>query len=71
MTDLSQVARESAEQLIRIGHDLRTAGLDLDVVRLSDDGVTRQAVTLAGELELIAMRLDFDRCMEMAREARE
>lgn len=59
---------ECARQLILIGRDLRAAG-DVGLVRFTDDGLIPAEITLADELELIAMRLDFDGCMEHARDS--
>lgn len=58
---------ECAAWLIRIARDLRSAG-DVPLVELSEDGVTRSSLTLAGELELIALQLDFDGVTAAVRE---
>lgn len=55
MIDADEVA-ECAEHLALIAKDLRAAG-DLSLVRLSEDGVTDDYMTLADELWLIAFRL--------------
>lgn len=46
-----------AESLRRISNDLRSAG-DISLVRLSEHGVTQQAITLAEELWMIGLQLD-------------
>lgn len=58
---------DCAEWLIRIARDLRAAG-DIPLVRLSTEGVTDEALTLAGELELIALQLDFEGVTARARQ---
>lgn len=60
----SDVVASEARHLILIARDLRNAG-DVPLVSLSPEGVTDEALTLAGELELIAMRLDMDAVMSM------
>lgn len=50
---------DCAAWLIRIARDLRLAG-DVPLVRLTEDGVVEEPLSLAGELELIALQLDFD-----------
>ncbi len=60
----SDVVASEARHLILIARDLRSAG-DVPLVSLSPEGVTDEALTLAGELELIAMRLDMDAVMAM------
>ena len=47
---------ECSRHLVLIARDLRAAG-DVELVRLSEDGVTQEYVTLADELWLIAVRL--------------
>lgn len=59
-----------AEWLIEIARDLRAAG-DLPLVRLNEDGVTPEPLSLAGELELIALQLDFDGVTRRAGEREE
>ena len=53
---------DCARQLILIGRDLRAAG-DVPLVRFTEDGLVPASITLADELELIALRLDFAGCM--------
>jgi hypothetical protein len=55
----AQAVADAAEHLILIARDIRSWG-DVPLVELSDEGVTRSPLTLAGELELIALQLDFD-----------
>jgi hypothetical protein len=55
--DAKPVNVDCAEHLRKIADDLRSAG-DIPLVALSEEGVTRQWVTLADELWLIALRLD-------------
>lgn len=62
---------KAAEQLIRIAADLRSSGSDLALVQLLEDGVSPVGVTLAGELELIAVNLDWDAAMAVSAELRE
>lgn len=59
--------QECAAWLIRIARDLRSSG-DVPLVRLSEDGVTPESLSLAGELELIALQLDFEGVTARARE---
>lgn len=47
---------ECARHLVLISKDLREAG-DVNIVRLSEDGVSQEYLTLADELWLIAVRL--------------
>ena len=55
----SQVCRECSQALRILAAELRMAG-DVQQVRLTEDGVTPQFLTLADELWLIALRLDPD-----------
>lgn len=61
------VRRDASEQLRAIARDIRAAG-DIPLVRLDDDGVTPEAITLADELWLIAFQLDEDASMADARQ---
>lgn len=63
-TEQKSVIAQEAEHLILIARDLRMAG-DVPLVRFTEDGIEQDPVTLAGELELIAMRLDMDTVMAM------
>jgi len=56
---------DAARHLILIARNLRAAG-DIELKRLSEDGVSDVAITLAGELELIALQLDWDGCIANA-----
>lgn len=71
MTDQQEpgVVQDCARQLILIARDLRAAG-DVPLVHLTEDGVIPEpmGLTLAGELELIALRLDFDGVTQRASE---
>lgn len=58
---------ESAEHLILIARQLRSLG-DIHYVHMDENGVGPYHLTLAGELELIAMRLDWDGVMARCRE---
>jgi hypothetical protein len=60
----AQIVADEARHLIHIARDLRSAG-DVPLVRLDEDGVGPDPCTLAGELELIALRLDWDAVMSM------
>lgn len=50
---------QCARWLTNIARDLRAAG-DVQLVRLSDDGVSQEPLSLGGELELVALQLDFE-----------
>lgn len=63
--EVDPVRVDAAAWLILIARDLRAAG-DVPLVRLSEDAVNDHPLTLAGELELIAMQLDYDGCMKRA-----
>lgn len=67
MADGMVPVEECAAWLIRIARDLRAAG-DVPLVRLGTEGVTDEALTLAGELELIALQLDFEGVTSRARQ---
>jgi hypothetical protein len=54
---------DCARQLVLIARDLRAAG-DIPLVEFTADGLVPASVTLAGELELIALRLDYDGCLK-------
>jgi hypothetical protein len=56
-TDDDRARSPQAEHLRLIAKDLRSAG-DVQMVELSERGVTRSYVTLADELWLIALQLD-------------
>jgi hypothetical protein len=56
---------DAARQLILIARNLRAAG-DVNLVQFSEDGISEESLTLAGELELIAMGLDYAGCMKGA-----
>ena len=58
-----EIAVEEARHLRLIAKDLRLAG-DAPLVRLHPDGVSDQAITLADELWLIALRLDPDHAFD-------
>lgn len=58
-------AKDCAGHLIRIARDLRLAG-DVPLVLFTEEGIEPQALTLAGELELIALRLDYEGVTAMA-----
>lgn len=63
-------ATRCAEWLVRIAHDLRQAG-DLRLVRLDEDGVRNEPISLADELWLVASALNFGRAMGLATELAE
>ena len=60
---------DCARQLILIARDLRSWG-DVPLVHLTEDGIVPEpmGLTLAGELELIALRLDFEGVTKRASE---
>lgn len=65
MADGMVPVAECAAWLISIARNLRAAG-DVPIVVLDEDGVTERPLSLAGELELIALQLDFEGVTERA-----
>lgn len=51
-----------ARHLILIARNLRAAG-DMRLVQLHENGISDTDLTLAGELELIAIQLDMEGCL--------
>ena len=58
---------EWAEHLVRLSKNVRAAG-DMRLVWLGDDGVSEVDMTLADELFLIALNLDYDAAMSAHKE---
>jgi len=59
-----------ARWLVDIAGDLRSAG-DIELLRVSEEGVAPDCISLADELWLVAATLDFDMAMRRAAEIRE
>lgn len=56
---------QQAQHLMLIVRELRELGYNPPLVHLAEDGVTQLDMTLADELALIALAIDWDAAMEI------